>query len=196
MNTTPDNESLALWLEDELDGEARVRIDAWASEHPEYLEERERNRAWRSTMQSVIPAEVEMPSAEFFNARIMREIATPAATHPANVVSMAPAAGKRRVWLMPAAAAAGMVLAFLAGSRIAPKSVQTTITEVRGNEPVIYTPEAGVKAASFADAKGTLIVLDGVQAISDTRELMEASVNPQERKEIDNTADTQQPDIR
>lgn len=191
---TPDNESLALWLEDELDGEACARIDAWAAQHPEVLEERESNRAWRRTMQAAVPASVELPSAEFFNARILREIATPVDAAPANVVPLR-AVGVRR-WWMPAAAAAGMALAFYAGMSIKPQPATVGATVVRSDEPVMYTPEAGVKAALFADTKGTLIVLDGVQSISDTRELMEAAVEPQERKEFDNTADTSQPDLR
>lgn len=192
MNTTPDNESLALWLEDELDGEAASKIDAWAAAHPEHLEERARIRDWKRTLQSAVPAVADLPSAEFFNARILREISTPAV--PANVVVMP--ASKRRVHWMPTAAVAGMALAFFAGSYFTSKPPVSTTAVIQANEPVAYTPEQGVRAATYADAKGTLIVLDGMQAISDTRELMEAKVKPDAAKEFDNTADTQQPNMR
>ena len=111
MNTNPDETTLALWLDDELQGEELAAVNAWAQDYPEQLAAREEIRHWRATMASVLPASEEPPAAEFFNGRIahaIRDIRVEDET-PATVA-------KRRIaWrsvVMPLAACAGMALAF------------------------------------------------------------------------------------
>src|SRR5690606_5047683 len=74
MNTTPDEVLLALWLDDELQGEELARVESWALTQPDQLAAREEVRAWRQTVSSVLPAEVEPPFPEFFNSRIGQSI--------------------------------------------------------------------------------------------------------------------------
>ena len=47
MNTPPDDNTLALWLDDELEGEELARVEAWAADHPDQLAAREQVREWR-----------------------------------------------------------------------------------------------------------------------------------------------------
>ena len=56
MNTTPDEVLLALWLDDELEGEDLAKVEAWALAQPDQLAAREEVRAWRKTMATVMPA--------------------------------------------------------------------------------------------------------------------------------------------
>ena len=60
-------------------------------------------------------------------------------------------------------------------------------------EPILYTPETGVKAELFASKKASamVIVLDGVRAIPDAMDFSETTYVPVDR-EIDSTADSDQ----
>ena len=181
MNTTPDEELLALWVEDELDATSQAAVDAWAATQPEWLERREVARQMKSFLQGSLPASEEPPYAEFFNARIAREIqreatdaapVTPAASPVAPTV-ISP--GKTWRWFLPATAVAGMALCFWAGTRITPPSVRVAAPSplVPAPAPFLYTPEQGVKADYFAStsADAQVIVLDGVAAIPDSFEV-------------------------
>ncbi|HVJ45573.1 MAG TPA: hypothetical protein VM511_04240, partial [Luteolibacter sp.] len=74
MNTTPDEVLLALWLDDELEGEELAKVESWALTQPDQLAAREEVRAWRKNISTVIPAEVEPPYPDFFNSRIEKSI--------------------------------------------------------------------------------------------------------------------------
>lgn len=181
MNTTPDEDLLALWVEDELDATSQGAVDAWAATQPEWLERREVARQMKSFLRGSLPATEEPPYAEFFNARIAREIqreAAEAVPTPAAVTPVAPAVispGKAWRWFLPATAVAGMALCFWAGTRITPPSVRVAAPSplVPAPAPFLYTPEQGVKADYFASASADaqVIVLDGVAAIPDSFEV-------------------------
>jgi hypothetical protein len=188
MNTNPDETTLALWLDDELQGEELTAVNAWAQNHPDQLAAREEVRRWRMTIASVVPASEEPPAAEFFNGRI---------AHAIRVENEEPATvAKRRVaWrsaFMPLAACAGMTLAFWLGLKTnsgppeidvagAPRAIPV--------EPIVYTPDRGVNAEWFksSDASATVIVLNGVDAIPDTIDFS-ATASTQPWREIDFTA--------
>jgi hypothetical protein len=187
MNTNPDETTLALWLDDELQGEELAMMDAWAESRPEQLAAREETRRWRRMIASAVPASVEPPYAELFNGRvrtaILRQDEEPRV------------AARMFSWqsiLLPLAACAGMVLAFWLGMKThagpqevdvagAPKAIPV--------EPILYTPESGVKAEWFASTKAsaTVIVLNGVDAIPDAMDFS-ATASMQEEREIDATA--------
>lgn len=177
MNTKPDDELLALWVEDELDAETAARVDAWASLQPEWVERREQARWSRELLGRTLGGPAEVPHAEFFNARIRREIelAAPAA-------GGAPAPGKVRrgpwLWLMPATAAAGMALGFLLGHGGDRGTAAPPVAAELA--PVLYTPEKGVEVEYVGGEEATVIVLAGVQAIPDEWEVPEtAMVEPE-----------------
>lgn len=181
MNTTPADEILALWVEDELHGPELTQVEAWAAARPEWLEHREDARRVKALLRPVLPAAEEPPYADFFNARIAREIAS--SQEPAAAARPAAAASRRfapawLTWFMPAAAAAGMALCFWAGahSRTQEATAATHPLQppVAANaEPFLYTPESGVKAAWYSPgASGSpVIVLDGVADIPDSFEI-------------------------
>ena len=188
MNTNPDETKLAMWLEDELHGEELAEFEQWVAGNPEHLAAREEVRRWRGVMAAALPATEEPPYPDFFNSRISRVIREAAPVVPAT-------SGSRFSWrsfLMPAAACAGMVLAFWVGAKSrspvpeinvagAPKAIPV--------EPILYTPESGVKAEWFVsmDAAATVIVLDGMDAIPDSTDFSE-TVMLRSYREIDSTA--------
>ena len=188
MNTNQDEAKLALWLDDELEGEELASFDAWAMSQPEYVAAREETRRWRSLMASALPASEEPPYPDFFNSRIAQAIREQA---PKVVTPVK----RRSIWqtfLMPLAACAGMVLTFWVGKN-AQKPVEIDVAGAPKAIPVeqlVYTPESGVKAEWFAstEASATVIVLDGVRAIPDTMDFSETTYVPNNR-EIDSTAE-------
>lgn len=192
MNTTPDEVTLALWVEDELGTAAASGVDAWAAAQPEWLERREQARQIKSLLSGNLPAAEEPPYAEFFNARIAREIsrgtAAPAAAAVAPVVDLP---GKHYRWFLPATAVAGMVFCFWAGTRLTPAQVVEKPSHIL--TPVMYTPEKGVNADWFASepAGAMVIVLDGVAAIPDSFELPDTALRD-ERPPL-STADIDSP---
>jgi ferric-dicitrate binding protein FerR (iron transport regulator) len=190
MNTTPDETTLALWLDDELAGDEVAAVEAWAAAHPEHLDAREETRRYKAAMQAALPASIEPPSQEFFNARIARLIETSAASAapaaasmPANRVEV-PFRLNPRSWFMPAAAAAGMAAAFWVGSNSGSRN-----PAVADALPDVYVPESGVAAQWVppGEGQGGVIVLTGVSAIPDSTDFSQTVYLPLPR-EIDHTA--------
>jgi hypothetical protein len=187
MNTNPDETKLALWLEDELHGTELAEFEEWLAGNPEHLAAREEVRRWRALI-AAIPATEEPPYPDFFNSRVMRTIRE-------SSVPVAQPQKPRFSWrtfLMPAAACAGMVLAFLAGSRTRPAKVEFDVAgapKAIPVDPILYTPEKGVKAEWFtsSDASATVIVLNGVDAIPDATDFSK-TVMLESYREIDSTA--------
>ncbi len=188
MNTNPDEQSLALWLDDELAGEDLAAIEAWAEHRPEQLAARQQVREWRAMVAAAVPAAEEPPFPEFFNSRIQQAIQN---------FSLPPEPAVRRhvswsSWLMPVAACVGMVLTFWAGTKAQPAAPDFDVAGAPKAiivEPALYTPENGVDAEWFASVKAsaTVIVLNGVAAIPDSTDFSPTVEIPMER-EIDSTA--------
>ncbi|MEP4078274.1 hypothetical protein [Haloferula sp.] len=175
MNTKPDDELLALWVEDELSGESLTEVDAWASSQSEWLERREQARSWKSLVDGVLPASEEVPHAEFFNARIQRETEFHQTSKPAT--ETAPAKGTPRwAWFLPAAAAAGMVFGFMIGRGGPEAGAEGVSVPVATLAPVLYTPTKGVEAEYVSTDDATVILLAGVDAIPDSWEIPETAV--------------------
>jgi hypothetical protein len=170
MNTTPDDVILALWLDDELEGDDFALVEAWAADKPEQLAAREENRRWRKQFAELIPASEEPPYPDFFNSRIRRAITE---TAPVETAARArKVSWWRAAWWMPATAVAGMALTFWLGTRV-PQSQSAApvavIAPAPAVSPALYTPDGQVKADYFSSSKAgaTVIVLDGVAAIPD-----------------------------
>lgn len=182
MNTTPDEALLALWLDDELQGEELARVEAWASGQPEQLAAREEVREWRRSIAAVIPADEEPPYADFFNSRIEKAIReqTVAVERISETVS-APAKVTSfwRSWFVPATAFAGMALAFWVGTKTHSTEAGPPLAKQTDNgiSPVYYTPEQGVNAEWVKNSgkSATVIVLEGVNAIPDTLDFTETA---------------------
>ena len=166
----PDDEILALWVEDELDETRSREVEAWAEGEPEWLAHRAAARESKALFAKAGPMTADAPYGEFFNARIQREIELSQLPQPVP-------AGRTRGfnWLMPATAAAGIVLGFWFGKG-ATGGVDAMPAPVAELTPVLYTPEKGVDAEIVAIDAATVIVLDGVNAIPDSWELPETAM--------------------
>lgn len=171
MNMNPDETSLALWMDDELSGAELAEMEAWAAAQPRQLEAREELRSYKKAIASAIPASEEPPYPDFFLTRVNQGIRDlQAAESPVSSPSNA-SVPFWKSWLMPAAACAGMVLAFGVGRNSGePDEVVKWKPSPLGLTPVVYTPEEGVEAQWFASnkASATVIVLEGVSAIPDS----------------------------
>ncbi len=186
MNTNPDEAALALWLDDELAGDELAAVEAWATLQPQQLAAREQVRRWRTLIAATLPAAEEPPYPEFFNSRLLQSI-----RQPAKAAHITHSWFSWKSWLLPSAACAGMALTFWVGTQTrspagfdvagAPKAIPV--------EPVVYTPETGVKAEWLArtPAAATIIVLNGVAAIPDSANFSETAAIPTEH-ETDSTA--------
>ena len=190
MNTSPDETKLALWLDDELEGEELAAFEAWVADQPQHLAAREEVRRWRQMIAATVPASEEPPYPEFFNHRIARAIREN--TPPASAAPARPA-WSWRAWFMPVAACAGMAIAFWLGTTRSQPGVPEI--DVAGApkaipvEPILYTPEKGVQAEWFTStgASATVIVLSGVEAIPDATDFSE-TVFLRHGRDIDSTA--------
>ncbi len=191
MNTKPDDETLALWLDDELEGDAFASVEAWAAAQPDQLAARQAVRDWRQMISSALPHVEEPPYPEFFNSRISAAISELEKVPVKAVESRA--SWWRSNWFMPAAAAAGMTLAFWMGTRTSMTVAPASVIEVSSSSPVVYTPETGVRADYFASrtADATVIVLDGVPAFSDALDFRETAAIPSD-SEVESTAAKQE----
>ncbi|MFZ9941760.1 MAG: hypothetical protein ACO3F7_06375 [Luteolibacter sp.] len=207
MNMPPDDATLALWLEDELDGEDFANVEAWAQSQPDQLAMRESARKWKAMINSGIPATEEPPYADFFNARIARSIREQQfqQSPQAKSASVIPFWKK---FTRPLAACAGMALTFWLGihSRSIPVVDEiaeiATVSEINqlagaGDDlpAMVYTPVNGVSAEYFDsdDAAATVVILEGVAAIPDTVDLTKQTADNESPREIDATANAELP---
>jgi hypothetical protein len=182
MNTKPDEIRIALWLEDELEGAERNQFDAWVALHPELLRQRDEMRSWKDWMKQSLPESASVPHAEFFQARVAREIRMAHADQ--TPVSAARHSGWRP-FLLPVASAAGMAFCFWLGGRygngtggaVAAGPVLPPVMASAALTPVLYTPESQVAAHAFSSegAAATVIVLEGVDAMPDSFEVPDSA---------------------
>ena len=195
MNTNPDESTLALWLDDELTGSDLAAVEEWAISQPEQLEAREGIRRWRATFAAAVPAAEEPPFPDFFNSRVLQSIRE----QKPKTESVVHRPFSWRSWLMPMVACSGMVMAFWIGQKSQTAVYNEVVNAPRAIpvEPVVYTPETGVKAEWIASnlASATVIVLNGVTAIPDSTDFSETVYVPMER-EFDSTAQSNaQPEL-
>ncbi len=189
MNTNPDETTLALWLDDELTGEDLAAVEVWAAGHPDQLAARDEIRQWQTMISTAVPAVEEPPYPDFFNSRVLQGIRDSAP----KTVPKRPSVFRH--WLMPLAACAGMVLAFWIGKEshhpVAPVYNVAGAPRAIPVDPLLYTPEKGVKAEWFSSDRATaaVIVLNGVAAIPDSTDFSQ-TVYLQLEREIDSTADS------
>lgn len=189
MNTNPDDPMLALWLDDELQGEDLAAFESRTGNLTEMIAARAEVRRWRALIAAAVPAAEDPPYPDFFNARVERAIRQPVA-QPARVM--------KRGWffrqavLMPLAACAGMAFTFWLGLQTRPQTVEVVVEGAPRAipvEPFVYVPETGVKAERFASAgaEATVIVLKGVAAIPDDTDFSKSTSRIDDR-ELDSTA--------
>jgi hypothetical protein len=184
MNMNPDEAKLALWLDDELEGDELAAFEA-RQVTPERLAARDEVRKWRQTLSSALPVVEEPPYGDFFNSRIQRSIREIGAREP--VAAREPSRTPWFAWFFPALAAAGMAFTFWLGKTSASGPVSLadagpTAEEVAASR--VYTPDGDVDAEWFASApaSATVIVLEGVGAIPDSTDFSASAYVPANRE--------------
>jgi len=179
MNTTPDDELLALWVEDELDPGTAAEVERWAAARPEWLDRRDLARRSREVLASALAPDEPVPHGEFFDARIRRETRLTAAPSGTRRNPGARPTGVARRWIVPLAAAASLALGFWLGHG-APANASDPATSK--SDALLYTPESGVEARLLEADDATVILLAGVPALPDSWAIPEtAALDPDRR---------------
>lgn len=176
MKTQPDETTLTLWMDGELEGEELTRIEAWAQDHPEILAERDAVQRMSASIKENVAASVEPPYADFFNQRILRQINEETVSSVDRVEQKSSFWQQFGRWLVAPVAVGAMLICFYMGTQVgempAPHSMNNTYSV--STIPTVYTPDGGVSAAMFKseDAGATVIVLEGLEDIPDDLEMV------------------------
>ena len=176
MNKDRREELLTRWMDGVLTDAEQAEFAPYLGDHPELEEERQGFLQMRGEIQSVIPASEEPPYPEFFNTHLERLIVeergavVEEAKPPGNVWRMLS-------WCLAPAAAAAVVLAFLAGMRMAPEANLTAGIDAGAVTPAVYSPVAAVEASALRDDSfgGTVIVLEGLDEIPSSVDLFQTA---------------------
>jgi len=176
MNQNRKEELLTRWMDGVLTDAEQVELAPYLAAHPELEAEREGIQRMRGEIRRVIPASEDPPYPDFFNAHLERLISE---DRGAVVEEPRPANGLWRMlslWLAPAAAAA-VVLAFLAGMQLGHARDGGGPAVADAMAPAVYSPIATVQAAALQDESfgGTVIVLEGLDAIPNSVDLFQTA---------------------
>ncbi|MFT5882538.1 MAG: ferric-dicitrate binding protein FerR (iron transport regulator) [Crocinitomicaceae bacterium] len=161
----PDESNIQQWLKGELEGNALKQMEAWAEEHAEELEAKMGWDALGTEISQSLPSKQEPPYADFFNERVKH--------HAIEIVEQAPAAKviplwKRLNWILAPAAVAGMVFCFYLGTRVDQESTGQSVAALEE----VYTPASGVRSEVLLSGGSTVIVLDGLDEIPDSLDIV------------------------
>lgn len=158
MKTNPESENL-----DPQDAQLLRYMDGLEQDpHPEWLAEKTSAEHLGELLRGHLPPVIEPPSAEFFTSQIMAQI-TPSRTLKPQREAQSLFQSFRH-WFAPLTTAAAVLVV---GGILLKRESST------GIRPFAYTPIANVTATlAFNEAAGaTVIDLNGLQAIPDSREI-------------------------
>lgn len=169
MKTPPDETTLTLWMDGQLEGEDLQHMEAWAQQHPELLAERDAIQAMSQNIKDAVPNSVEPQYPDFFNQRIMNAIQETSTPAPAAQKS----SGSFWRWLAAPLAAGAMALCFYLGTQVSTQDTGAAGQSLATVSPTVYTPDSGVQADIFVDTEqaATVIVIEGLQDIPDDLEM-------------------------
>ena len=164
MNQNRKEELLTRWMDGVLNDEELRELEPVLAEHPELQREREVYVELREDLQATIPAEVEPPYPDFFNAHLERLVqgASQSEKHQRKERT---SLNRLWTWWMAPAATAAMVAAFILGMKMTNLNVPAPISDVA----TAYSPVASVEPVVYEDdsLEGTVIVLTGLDAVPD-----------------------------
>lgn len=165
----PSEQQLSDWVRGNLTGSALSQVEKWADDFPdeavmcvealedlETLEER--------PLKGALPSSVEPPYADFFNAKLAKEIKALGSSHAARVEkgsmpSRISAISRRWLWFAAPSALAIMALCFLLGMNFRTLGAQ--------QENLVYVPSERVKVTQMYTEEASMIVLDGLEPLGD-----------------------------
>ncbi|MDQ8189627.1 hypothetical protein [Roseibacillus persicicus] len=162
------------WMDDEvLSASENEELKRILEAEPELTAMRAGHSQVREDLLAVYAEPADVPYGDFFQTKLEQAIRD---ADEADLPPAKPTASSwrdaLRWWLAPVAVGA-MAVAFLAGTRVGNSPTPERLV-VSQNRSVVYTPEGGVTASIVnADGAGTsVIVLDGLQPIPDSFDLM------------------------
>ncbi|MGJ8672365.1 hypothetical protein [Rubritalea sp.] len=162
----PENATIQSWLNGELEGGALREMEAWAEEHAEELE---MEMGWQPLGQEIteiVPANEQPPHADFFNERVkLHALAADEEVTPAKPASF----WQKLNWLLAPTAIAGVALGFYLGSSV--DSTDTAVAYTLQAEEV-YTPVKGVSSEVVESESATIIVLEGLDEIPESIDIV------------------------
>lgn len=160
---TPDENQITRWLDGELDAAEQAAFESRLAAEPELRAELDSLRKVSAAIRQHIPAERELPHADFFNSQIQVRIAQE--EMDARKSAERPGGGGifrwlGMRWLVPAAAAVLAVLGFVL---MQPKTEPASDTQVLSS----YVPNPQVQARSFHsdEANAAVVMLEGLPPI-------------------------------
>ncbi|MGJ8723869.1 MAG: hypothetical protein ACSHYB_04870 [Roseibacillus sp.] len=177
MNQERKEELIVRWMDDDvLSTGEKEELALILEAEPELHAMKEGHSELRNELQSAFGQTGDVPYGDFFQTKLEQAIRD--ADREEGVAAPSKASGTWRDalkwWLAPVAVGA-MAVAFLAGTRVGKAPVENQLVVAKEqSRPLVYTPEGGVTSTIVnADAAGTsVIVLDGLQPIPDSYDLM------------------------
>ncbi len=163
----PDESTIQRWLKGELEGNELKQMEAWAEENATELEAKMGWDALGDEISQALPSEQEPPYADFFNERVKHHAVELVETSP---LTKASPLWKRFNWILTPAAVAGMAFCFYLGTRIDQEA--TAMEQAVAVLEEVYTPASGVHSEVIISGDSTVIVLDGLDEIPDTLDIV------------------------
>ena len=179
MNQERKEELIVRWMDDEtLSTVEKEELNTILEAEPELKLMREGHSRMRSELQTAFGDVEDLPYGDFFQTKLQQAIRNSERDSERGEVTPARSSSSwrdtLRWWLAPVALGA-MAVAFLAGTRVGntPEEGRVVVQQAPVRN-LVYTPEGGVTSKLFdPDAEGTsVIVLDGLQPIPDSQNLM------------------------
>lgn len=175
MNQERKEELIVRWMDDEtLSAAEREELNLILKAEPELKAMQEGHSQIRTELKAAYSEVEDLPYGDFFQTKLEQAIRKADHEEAAPIKEASSWRDALRWWLAPVAVGA-MAVAFLAGTRVgqAPAGERLVVTPVQ-ERPLVYTPEGGVTSTIVdVDTDGTsVIVLDGLQPIPDSYDLM------------------------
>lgn len=177
MNQERKEELIVRWMDDDvLSVSEKEELAGVLEAEPELCAMRDEHPRMRDELQAAYHQAGDVPYGDFFQTKLEQAIRNTERDEVEAVPAKARGAWRDalRWWLAPVAVGA-MAVAFLAGTRVGKTPGESRLVVAQEqSRPLVYTPEGGVTSTIVnADAAGTsVIVLDGLQPIPDSFDLM------------------------
>lgn len=180
MKTPSENHDLSRWLDGEMSDTDLVSFEEQLKHDPMLAKEAQELRALSDSIRTHLPAEMNVPHADFFNSQIQVRISQMEAEEARG--GQTDALGwaalfrwLRQPWFAAAGAVALAVLSFVLFRPAASTPVESFIISS-------YTPSARVHAHTFHDAAAdaTVLMLDGLDAVPAEKKISGISVQRSE----------------
>ena len=167
MNQNRKEELLTRWMDGALSADELRELEPVLAKDPDLERERDEYVKLRGELQSSIPAEVEPPYPDFFNAHLERLIQDASrGLGKGGRGKERPGLSRLWTWWMAPAATAALVAAFILGMNMTDANVPDPISDVA----TAYSPDDNVVptvVAQDASLDATVIVLTGLEDVPD-----------------------------